>query len=103
MSDVVDFSFLSGQVLGVERELRLIRLQVDNLSSRLASLDTRTASLEQNFHSLVSEVSRGFGQAQQQATRNEKRLEVLDAGLSALRTAIDDSTEKIVAAVQVQR
>jgi hypothetical protein len=103
MSDVVDFSFLSGQVFGVERELRLIRLQVDNLSSRLASLDTYTASLEQNFHSLVSEVFRGFGQAQQQATRNEKRLEVLDTGLSALRTAIDDSTEKIVAAVQAQR
>jgi len=52
---------------------------------------------------LVSEVSRGFGQAQQQATRNEKRLEVLDSGLSALRTAIDASTEKIVAAVQAQR
>jgi hypothetical protein len=103
MSDVVDLSFLSGQVLGVERELRLIRLQGDNLSSRLASLDTRTASLEQNFHGLVSEVFRGFGQAQQQASRNEKRLEVLDAGLSALRTAIDDSTEKIVAAVQAQR
>jgi hypothetical protein len=96
MRDVVDITLLSGQVLAVERELRLMRLQMDNLSSRLASLDSRTSGLEQSFHELVGEVSRGFGQMEQQMTRHEKRFDAVDVGLTALQGNLSDSTAQIL-------
>ena len=102
MSDVVDLTLLSGAVTGIERDLRLLRLQVDNVVSRFASMEQRLAVLEQSFHDLVAEMSRGFGQMQQQAARQEKRLDVLDAGLSDLRAGMDDSTARIIEAIKAR-
>ena len=71
-------------------------LQVDQLAT---GLPPRMAVIEQSFHELVGEVSRGFGQLQQQATRLEKRLDAVDAGLSALRGELVDSTARIIGAI----
>ena len=92
----MDLTLLSGSVLEMSRELRLLRLQVDQLAT---GLPPRMAVIEQSFHELVGEVSRGFGQLQQQATRLEKRLDAVDAGLSALRGELVDSTARIIGAI----
>ena len=96
MSETMDLTLLSGSVLEMSRELRLLRLQVDQLAT---GLPPRMAVIEQSFHELVGEVSRGFGQLQQQATRLEKRLDAVDAGLSALRGELVDSTARIIGAI----
>jgi hypothetical protein len=96
MSDVVDVTLLSGQMQEIAREVRLLRLQLDNLA---AALPPRLAVIEQSFHDLVGEVSRGFGQMQQQLTRQEKRFDALDAGLAQLRTDLDASTARILVAI----
>ncbi len=80
MSETLDLTVLSGLVQETAREARLMRLQVDNLASRFAGMEQRVSVLEQSFHDLVGEVSRGFSQVQQRATRHEKRLDAVDAG-----------------------
>jgi chromosome segregation ATPase len=62
VSDIVDLSFLSGKLTGLEREARLMRLQVDNLASRATSVDQRLGAVESAIHALTTEVSREFGQ-----------------------------------------
>lgn len=107
MSDVVDLTLISGLVEGTTRELRLLRLQMDNIASRIGgiegrigALETRVGTLEQSFHDLVGEVARGFGQVQQQLTRHEKRVDAVDAGLTALRAELADSTASIIQAIK---
>jgi hypothetical protein len=98
MSGALDLTMLSGTMLEISRDLRLMRLQMDNLASRLAGhdgrfgsidgrlggIDGRLGTLEQSFHELANETGRGFGQVQQQLTRHEKRFDAFDAGLAAL-------------------
>jgi chromosome segregation ATPase len=106
MSEVVDLTLLASGVQEIAREVRLMRLQVDNLASRLSGQDGRLGgiegrigAMEQSFHDLLGEVSRSFGQMQQQATRQEKRTEAVDAGLTALRAELADSTARIIQAI----
>src|SRR3984885_7873422 len=99
MSEVVDLSLLASGVQKIARELRLLRLQVDQLASVMPQ---RLAVIEQSFHDLVGEVSRGFGQQQQQITRQDRRLDVLDAGLTALRADLADSTARIIRAMETR-
>jgi hypothetical protein len=93
MSDVVDLSFISGLVQGLDQEMRLLRLQVDNLAG---GIPPRLAVIEQSFHELTGEVARGFGQMQQQFSRQEQRLNALDAGLGKLAADLAESTERII-------
>ena len=92
MGDTVDITLLFNLVHGADRELRLLRLQVENMVPRLAAL-------EQAFHDLVAEVARGLGQVQQHMTRQEKRIEAVDAGLASLRVEQADSTARIIHAI----
>jgi len=94
MSDVVHLTLRSGQIQSLEQEPRLMRLQLDNLTPRLAIL-------EQSLHDLVGEMSRGLGQVQQQMARQEKRIDAVDAGLTALRAALSDSTARIIQAIRL--
>src|SRR5580692_1259005 len=78
MSETVDITVLSGVVLEMSRDLRLMQLQLDSMASRLSGQDGRLGviegrlgALEGSFHDLVGETSRGFGQQQQQLTRLE--------------------------------
>src|SRR4051812_20967603 len=90
----------------MQRDLRLLRLQTDNLASRvgtldqrLATLDQRVGTLEQAIHGIIGEMGRGFGQTQQQTTRLEKRIDAVDAGLTALREGLAASEARIIAAL----
>lgn len=96
MSDTVDLTILSNQMLGLERDMRLIRLQVDQMAG---TVPARLSAIEQTFHDLVGEVARGFGQQQQQIARLEKRIDAVDAGLTALRGELAESTEQIIRAL----
>jgi prefoldin subunit 5 len=107
LTDVVDLTVLSGLMQETQREMRLLRLQTDNLAARvgtldqrLSTVDQRLATLEQAAHGIIGEMGRGFGQTQQQATRLEKRIDAVDAGLTALRAAMDASTDRIIAAIR---
>jgi hypothetical protein len=100
MSDTLDLTLLSGTVLEIVRELRLLRLQVDQLA---AGLPPRMAVIEQSFHELVGEVSRGFGQTQQQITRLESRVGAVDAGLARLEAALKENTEAILRAIEARQ
>jgi hypothetical protein len=91
MSDTIDLSLLSSPMQGLDRDLRLMMSQVDAVIPRLAAL-------EQSFHDLVAEVARGFGQVQQQMTRQEKRIDAVDNGLASLQAALADSTARIIEA-----
>jgi hypothetical protein len=93
MSETVDLTLLFGLVQGIDRELRLLRLQFENVAPRVTIM-------EQSFHDLVAEVARGFGQVQQQMTRHEKRFDALDSGLASLQAELADSTTRIMAAWQ---
>ena len=110
MSDTIDLTLLSGNLQSIERELRLVRVQVDNLAgtlparmdgidARLASLEARAGSTEHSIHNLSAEVARGFGQLQQQLTRHEKRFDVLDAGLARLEQEVALGNERILRAI----
>ncbi len=100
MSEAIDLTLLSTLVQGLDREMRLLRLQVDHLASRASALDGRLGALEKTFHDLVTEVSRGFGQNEQRFNRVERRLDAVDSGLTSLRTAMDESTAQIIAALR---
>jgi uncharacterized coiled-coil protein SlyX len=100
MSDVIDLSFLSGQITALTRELALMRLQLDQLVGNQNRTDQRMAGIEQSFHGLIGEVAKGFGQIDQRFTRQERRIEALDAGLTALRDGIAEQTAQILAAVK---
>jgi hypothetical protein len=97
MDDTLDLTILSGSIQGLDREMRLLRLQVDSLAGTVPS---RLTVIEQSFHELVGEVARGFGQVQQQMARQEKRLDAMDAGLTALRGDLGESTEQILQAIR---
>jgi uncharacterized protein involved in exopolysaccharide biosynthesis len=100
MSETVDPTLLSTQLLGLDREMRLLRSQLDTLMPRVAATDTRVAALEQSFHDLVGEVSRGFGQNEQRFGRLERRLDAVDAGLTELRGELAESTSRIMQAIK---
>jgi flagellar biosynthesis chaperone FliJ len=104
MSDVIDLRFLSGQVASLDREMRLVRLQVDQMAGSLNQLSSRVASIEQNFqqtfHGLIGEIARGFGQTHQQIARQESRISTLDAGLTTLRIAMDENHVELMAAIR---
>jgi len=100
MSDVVDLTFISGLVQETARDLRLMRLQLDNIASRVGVIEGRVGTLEQSFHDLVGEVARGFDQVQQKLTRQEKRIEAVDVGLTALRADLAANTAQILAALK---
>jgi hypothetical protein len=95
MSDTVDVTLMAGLVQETAREVRLLRLQTENLASRFAGMEQRLAVMEQSFHELVGEISRGFGQMQQQMTRQERRLDAVDAGLSSLREGSAKTVEML--------
>jgi hypothetical protein len=76
-----------------------VRTAFAGQDGRLGGIEGRLSAMEQSFHGLVNEVSRGFGQQQQQLTRLEKRINAVDAGLSALGAALADSTANIIAAI----
>lgn len=103
MSDTADFTLLSGLVQETAREVRLLRLQMDNLVSRSASTEQRLATMEQSFHELVGEVSRGFAQVQQQATRQEKRFDAVDAGLAWLRETAAENARQLAELIGMLR
>jgi hypothetical protein len=90
MSETVDLTLLFGLVQGIDRELRLLRLQFENMAPRVTIM-------EQSFHDLVAEVARGFGQVQQQMTRHEKRFDALDSGLASLQAELADGNERMIA------
>lgn len=100
MNDTVDLSLLSGSLQGVEREVRLLRLQLDQLAgtmpARIGGVEARMGVMEQSVHDLATETARGFGQIQQQLTRHEKRFDALDAGLAALRVELAKGTERLI-------
>ncbi len=58
MSETVDLTVLSGRLKGLERDMRLLRVQLDqlagNLPPRLGSIDARLGVLEQSFHLLAA-------------------------------------------------
>ena len=95
MSDVVDLSFISG-VISLDIVMRLLRLQVDIWRDVTDQRTLLLAVIERSFHELTGEVSRGFGQMQQQLTRHEKRFDGLDAALAKLGTDLAESTERIL-------
>ena len=95
MSDTVDVTLMAGLTPETAREVRLLRLQTENLASRFAGMEQRLAVMERSFHELVGEISRGFGQTQQQMTRQEKRLDAADAGLSSLREGSAKTAEML--------
>jgi hypothetical protein len=102
-----DLTLLGGTITEMGRDVRLLRLQVDNIAARLAShdqrfsaldtrltgIDQRFASIEQSIHNLIGETARGFGQQQQQLTRLEQRFDVVDAGLTAIREGLAANTK----------
>jgi hypothetical protein len=102
-----DLTLLGGQITEMGRDVRLMRLQVDNIAARLAAhdqrftaidqrftaIDGRLGTVEQSIHELTGEMARGFGQQQQQLTRIEKRFDVVDAGLTALRDGMAENTK----------
>ena len=94
-----DLTLLGGTITEVGRDVRLLRLQMDNMAARLAShdqrftaLDARSAGIEQSIHNLIGEVARGFGQQQQQLTRMEKRFDVVDTGLTGIGATLAENT-----------
>jgi hypothetical protein len=99
VSDVIDLTLLSGMIQGVDREMRLMRLQLEQIAG---GMPPRLSAVEQSFHGLTVEVTRGFGQLQQQLTRQEKRLDALDGGLATLRSALNESTAAIIEAIKEQ-
>ena len=107
MGETVDLTMPAGALVGIARDVRLLRLQLDSLASRsagqdgrLGGIEGRIGAMEQSFHDLVGETSRGFGQMQQQLTRHERRLEAVDTGLAALRAELADSTARLLAAIK---
>src|SRR4051812_9016917 len=105
MADTLDLTLLVGKWEESARDIRLMRLQLDALASRLwgrappppntasrspnidgrfPTIDTRIGSVEQSVHALTNEVAHGFGRVKQQLSRHEKRFDGLDAALSKL-------------------
>jgi TolA-binding protein len=103
MGETVDLTLLAGGVQGLERETRLLRLQLDHLAGtvppRLGGIEARLQVMEQSVHDLATEVARSFGQVQQQLTRAEKRFDGLEAGLAALQAQIAESTDRLMGAI----
>jgi hypothetical protein len=88
---------LSGSIQGLDREMRLLRLQLDSLAG---TVPCRLTVIEQSFRELVGEVARGFGQVQQQMARPDKRLDAMDAAITALRGDLGERTEQILQAIR---
>jgi hypothetical protein len=99
MSETLDLTLLPGLVQGLDRDMRPLRLQVTHLTASSAAVSAQLGIIEQSFHDLTGEVSRGFGQVQQQLTRHEKRLDAVDPGLTALRDELSESTARIIQAI----
>ncbi len=102
MSETVDFSMLGAQVQDLDRQLRLVRLQLDTLVSSTGNTNNRLATIEQGFHGLTAEMARGFGQIQQQLTQHTKQLAVVQAGLEELKAGLQASTAELLTAIRDQ-
>jgi hypothetical protein len=107
-----EITLLGGQITEIGRDLRPLRLQVDNIArlatndqrftgidGRLSGIDQRftgvegrLAAVEQSIHDLIGETARGFGQQQQRLTRIEQRFDAVDAGLGAIREGLAANT-----------
>jgi prefoldin subunit 5 len=96
MSDTIDLTMLSGSIQEMQRDLRLLRLQTETMAARNGTLD-------QAIHGTINEIGRGFDQLQQQVTRLERRIDGVDAELTALREAVDTNAAQIIAAITGQR
>jgi hypothetical protein len=114
MSETVDLTLLSGSVQGLEREVRLMRLQLDQLAgslplrldgidARIGAIDCRVGLLEKSVHDLTTEINRESGLVRQQLTRHERRFDALDAGLAELQAQIAESTERLMRAIEGDR
>jgi hypothetical protein len=103
MNEALDLTLLSAGLQAIEREMRLVRVQLDQLAGatphRLTSIDARLGVLEQSVHGLTAEVARGFGQMHQLLARHEQRFDVLDAGLTSIRAAMAEDTERLMRAI----
>lgn len=75
------------------RDVRLMRLQIDNMAPRLASV-------EQSFHGLLGEVGRGFSQVSQQFARHDARFDSISAGIDALRNAFRSHADEVMRAMR---
>jgi TolA-binding protein len=104
VSETVDLTLLSGGMQGLEREVRLMTLQLDQLAGsvplRLDGIEARLGVLEKTVHDLSTEINREAGVVRQQLTRHEKRFDAVDAGLANLQTQIAESTERLMRAIQ---
>jgi hypothetical protein len=104
MGETLDLTLLSGSLQGLEREVRLMRLQLDQFAGtvplRLDSIDARLGVLEKTVHDLTTEISRESGLVRQQLTRHEKQFDVLSAGLASLQTQMAENTERLLRAIE---
>jgi Tfp pilus assembly protein PilN len=94
MTEVIDLTLLSGKLQEVERDVRFIRIQLEALT---AVVPARLGSIEQVTNTLISEMSRGFGQVQQQLTRQEKRLDQVHVGLADLNNTVSSQSATLEA------
>ena len=97
--DAVDLTLLGGRMHEMARELRFVRLQLDQLTAtvppRLAALEQSYAALERSSHELTSETARGFGQVQQQQTRMEQRLNAVADGLASINRQLGEQASAL--------
>ena len=97
MSETVDLTALAASLQGIEREVRLLRVQLDQVvgltPARLSSIEARLGLWEAAVHAVAAEVARGFGEMQQ-------RFDVMDAGLASLRTEVATSTATLLRALK---
>jgi len=84
--------------------VRLLRVQLDHVAgsvpARLTSIEARLALLEPSAHDQAAEAARGFGRVPQLLARQERRLDAVDAGLSSLREALAENTDRILDAIR---
>jgi uncharacterized coiled-coil protein SlyX len=103
----LDLTLLGGNIAEITRDIRMLRLQVDIITGRLAGqdqrfttidqrftgIDGRMAEIEKSIHGMLGEMSRGFGQQQQQLTRMEKRFDGVEATLADLGRTLGEQTK----------
>jgi hypothetical protein len=110
MSETMDLTLLSGGLQDFEREVRLSRVQLDQLAgvmparfgsieARLGGIDARPGVMQKSGHDLTTEINREFGQVRQQLTHNERRFDAVEAGLASLQTQLAESTERLILAI----
>ena len=102
MSETIDLSVLGAQLQDLDRQLRLVRLQLDTLVSSGSTTNSRLATIEQGFHNLTAEMARGFGQMQQQLARHTQQLAAVQTGLAELKADLQANHAELLAAIRAQ-